>query len=271
MNEKELAIKRLLISILEAIFEPSDVYQGFIVRVVPKELKREGQYKYFERTIQLNNLTRSPLELYLTCLRCLAMHVDTVNNEFFQESEGAYPILQKLLEASLELGIFSIREIDELEQRGKIDDIVVNCGNSAVWTLKYPLLPVAYDVYVSNGYTIKGELRRWSYDYQKDGKVWHKSFSSQEEAIQEKERLWETAAEIKVEVTTKLERTFDFAYYVAVKPALELNDLFQEHGYAYEAYGVKKHYVKKVPTKKFFQEREFLMLYEVPFTIKLPK
>ncbi|MGF1956903.1 hypothetical protein ACQUFE_13465 [Enterococcus casseliflavus] len=80
MNEKELAIKRLLISILDAIFEPSDVYQGFIVKVVPKELKKEGQYKNFERTIQLNNLTRSPLELYLTCLRCLAMHIDTVNN-----------------------------------------------------------------------------------------------------------------------------------------------------------------------------------------------
>ena len=118
------------------------------------------------------------------------------------------------------MGLFSIREIDELEQRGKIADIVANCGNSAVWTLKYPLLPVAYDVYVINGYAIKGELRRWSYNYQKDGKVWHKSFSSQEEAIQEKERLWETAAEITVEVTTKLERIFDFDYCVAVKPDL---------------------------------------------------
>ncbi|MEQ7172774.1 relaxase MobL [Enterococcus innesii] len=73
------------------------------------------------------------------------MHIDTVNNEFFQESEGAYPILQKLLEASLELGLFSIREIDELEQRGKIADIVANCGNSAVWTLKYPLLQALPD------------------------------------------------------------------------------------------------------------------------------
>ncbi|MDT2691522.1 hypothetical protein ACK4CS_12675 [Enterococcus gallinarum] len=271
MNEKELAIKKLLLSVLEAIFEPSDVYQGFIVKVIPKELKKEGQYKNFERTIQLNNLTRSPIELYLTCLKCLALHIDTVNIEFFQESEGAYPILQKLIEASLELGLFSIQEIDELEQRGKIEDIVANCGNSDVWTLRYPLSPVAFDVYVLNGYTIKGDLRKNGYVYQKEGRTWHKSFASQEEAIQEKERLWETAAEIKVEVTTKLERNFDFDYYVAVKPNLELNDLFQQHGYTYEAYGVKKHYVKKVPTKKFFQEREFLMLYEVPFSIKIPK
>ncbi|EGP4752271.1 hypothetical protein LXE15_002528 [Enterococcus faecium] len=270
MNEKELAIKTAFIEIIDRIFENAEAYKYFLISVLLKELKsRNGRYHSFERTIEINNLTRKPIEQCLTGLYCLACHIEEINNELFDDSKGVYPIYQELMEAAISSGFFSLDELIELAGTGCINDIVENCGEFSTWNIEQSEIPLY--VVVKNSYSIKGKLYRSGYQWNSSQKAWIKSFSTQEEAENEKIALWELDSEIVVSIQTRLEMLFDFDYYVVVKPQLELNQTFQVHGYRYEEYGVKKHYVKRVPTKYFFHERDFLLRLEVPFKLITPK
>lgn len=270
MNEKELAIKAAFIEMIDRIFEHAEAYKYFLVTVLLKELKsRNGRYHSFERTIEINNLTRKPIEQCLTGLYCLACHIEEINKELFNVTRGVYPIYQELMESAISCGFFSFDELIDLAGTGCIDDIVENCGEFSTWTVEHPDIPQY--VVVKNSYSIRGKLYRSGYQWSQSQKAWIKPFVNQEEAENEKIALWELDSDILVSIQTRLELLFDFDYYVVIKPQLELNQTFQSHGYRYEDYGVKKYYVKRVPTKYFFRERDFLLRLEVPFKLVTPK
>lgn len=268
MNNEEYLLKQLFVELLEDCFSPSEIYQQFLIKVIPKELKnRLGRYKEFERIIEVNNLTRTPAELFFTCLHGLAIHINTVDKEYFSESSGMAIVLNQLVTAACHKNLFCLEEIQELEEKEKLSFITEHCGLISEKIQEEKLNQVNSIVEIANGFKIKGQLYKDGYEWNKGTKKWFRLFPTIEDAENEKHRVWELSDEATVKVTSRLDSLFAFHYYVSITPKANATEFLQENGYVYEAYGLKKQYIKKVPARLFFKERALLLSIEVPFKL----
>lgn len=270
MNEKELAIKKWLLHLLDQVYLDADAYKNFFIRILPKERKRvTGTYHSVERVIEVSNLLRPPEVIALSVIKLLAQHIVVVNQELFDTEESEVSICKELLTELINQGKISKKELGTMVDTGMLEDEMAVYGEIFTWSEKETEYLLC--VVVRNSFSLKGELRKRGYKWLAARKAWIKTYSSLETAEKEKSSLWTLSSEIDIGFETPIQCLFHFDYFLAIKQPEVNGDQMEMLGYVYENYGITKKFVKRVPTCLFSNERERLAKLEIPFELVVPK
>lgn len=259
MNETKV-LKDILVLLLEKTFEAKNEYTGFKIAIVPKELKsKHGQYIPNDRKIEIFNLARSPGCTMLTCIHELAHHVEFMDLGETGHKKTFYNRFYKLLLTALSFGLVTK---DDLENDSKdsrdYKKLIDYHGIFEYW--EYELTEEAKICYVliENAYNQREILKQRGYKFYQKSQSWGKEFPNKLYANRESKLLKDAYSSLELDVVGKPTILFSLNYYVAVHGAYDQRVILKKNGYVWESYGIKGAWVKKVPTRKFYQEELFL-------------
>lgn len=272
MNEGAV-LKKLLDLIISETFEVKGNYLAFKIAIVPKELKsKHGQYIPNDRKIEVFNLARAPGCTMLTCLHEVAHHIEFMDLGETAHKRSFYDRFHPLLLTALSMGIITQEDLAE-DSKDSNDLFKLEDYFRPMKYWEYELTEEARKRYVlvANGFEQKELLKKRGYRYSSKSQTWGKEFPNELYAFRESKLLVETIEGIKAHVVRQATILFSLNYYVAINGAFDQRKLLKENGYRWNAYGIKGHWVKKVPTSLFYAEEAFLKEVRLVFKKVTPK
>lgn len=268
MNESE-TLKKVMKMVLENAYEEPTQYNHFNVRIVPKELKsKDAHYLPNDRKIELFNLAREPAATMLSCLSCLAAHVTFMDIGEISKKQEYLERYHRLIVSALSLGIIEEADVEGL---ACFESLIELKGPMTWWEHEPSDSAKECVVTVTQAFKEKETLKNRGYTYHVQSQLWAKRFPNQLYALREFNVLKKEIPEERLSVVKQIHLIFSLNYYIAVPGAFEQRNWLKQAGYRWQAYGIKNAWVKKVPTRHYYQEEAQLKEVRLIFSRVTPK
>lgn len=172
-------IKKFLDDIIEVAFPDKDKterkkYKDYSLNILVKEnTSTSGMYRENSKSIEVYNPSLGSKHLAKCCLHELSHHIDACQHGTSGHQKPFYGIYAKLIYASLDMGILSVKDFDDnwSSDQNKVRAIVAKYVPHPV-EYKSEFNPVAR---VYNGFTVKEVLKQNGYRWNGVEQVWEKN------------------------------------------------------------------------------------------------
>lgn len=271
--KEEIVLKKLMDMVIKDTFEAKSAYLGYKIVIVPKELKsKHGHYIANDRKIELFNLAREPGCTMMTCLHEITHHIEFMDLGTSAHKKSFYDRFHALLLTALSLGLITPEDIiKDGQDSNDLKKLIEYYRPIDYWDYELTEQAKKRHVLVTNGYASKDLLKQRGYRYSSKSQAWGKEFPNELYAYREQTLLKESIVDIEAYVVRHSTVLFSLNYYVAIPGAFEFRKILKENGYRWNAYGIKSHWVKKVPTNLFYSEEAFLKDIRLLFKKVTPK
>lgn len=239
---------------------PDNKFKKFFIDIKVKEMKSiHGRYYPDKRKIEIFNLSRPNGHIIATTLHEVAHHIDCCIRKKSDHSKTFYEIFHQLLVTAIGMGVISKHDI--LTARDNTDKkwLEKYFGDIDEWdisTLDYKQNTCFIKVYQS--FSIKDKLKNRGYKYSSLDQAWVKEISVSE-AEEEKQVVsqWIEEKNIKIEQANTIK--IESYYYLCVSNCYDHKAYLKENGFMWNGYGMKKVWVKKIPSQSLKSEETKLL------------
>lgn len=211
-------MKKFLDDIIDVAFSDKDKtdrkkYKKYTLNIMVKEnATTSGMYRENSKSIEVYNPSLGSKHLAKCCLHELSHHIDACQHGTSGHQKPFYGIYAKLIYASLDMGILSVKDFDDSwsSDQNKVRAIVA----------KYVPHPVEYKaefnpvVRVYNGFSVKDVLKQNGYRWNGVEQVWEKTIYRNRE---EEEKIL-TGSSISKQPAEYVE--LPGPYYIIVQPEM---------------------------------------------------
>jgi hypothetical protein len=225
-----------------------------------KEMKSiHGRYYPHNRKIEVFNLSRPNGHTIATTLHEVAHHIDHCLRKKSDHSKAFYEIFHQLLITAIGMDIMTKQDI--LTERDSADKkwLEKHFGDIDEWNIS-PLdyKQDSYLIKVYQSFSIKDKLKKRGYKYSSLEQAWLKEMSVSE-AEKEKEIVaqWIDEKNIKIEQANTIK--IESYYYLCVSNCYDHKAYLKENGFMWNGYGMKKAWVKKIPSQSLKSEEAKLL------------
>lgn len=234
---------------------PDNKFKNFFIDIKVKEMKSiHGRYYPHNRKIEVFNLSRPNGHTIATTLHEVSHHIDHCLRKKSDHSKTFYEIFHQLLVTAIGMGIMSKQDI--LTERDSTDKkwLEKHFGDIDEWdisTLDYKQDSCFIKVYQS--FAIKDKLKNRGYKYSSLEQAWMKEMSASEvgeEKLTVAQWIDEKNIQIEQANTIKIESY----YYLCVSNCYDHKAYLKENGFMWNGYGMKKAWVKKIPSQSLKSE-----------------
>lgn len=239
---------------------PDNKFKKFFIDIKVKEMKSiHGRYYTDKRKIEIFNLSRPNGHIIATTLHEVAHHIDCCIRKKSDHSKPFYEIFHQLLVTAIGMGGISKQDI--LTARDNTDKkwLEKYFGDIEEWdisTLDYK--QDSYFIKVYQSFSIKDKLKNRGYKYSSLDQAWVKEMSVSE-AEEEKQVVsqWIEEKNIKIEQANTIK--IESYYYLCVSNCYDHKAYLKENGFMWNGYGMKKAWVKKIPSQSLKSEEAKLL------------
>lgn len=211
-------IKKFLDDIIEVAFPDKDKterkkYKDYSLNILVKEnTSTSGMYRENSKSIEVYNPSLGSKHLAKCCLHELSHHIDACQHGTSGHQKPFYGIYAKLIYASLDMGILSVKDFDDnwSSDQNKVRAIVAKYVPHPV-EYKSEFNPVAR---VYNGFSVKEALKQNGYRWNGVEQVWEKNIYRN----REEEEKFLADSSISKQPAEYVELTGP--YYVIVQPEM---------------------------------------------------
>lgn len=242
MNESN-TLKKIMDQVIFNAFDTqtNPVYLKYRVSIVPKELKsKHGQYVHNDRKIEIFNLGRSPGCTMLTCLHEAAHHIEFMDTGATAHRQPFYERFYQLVREAYRIGLITLEDLYADAQDSKdYEKLEEYFGPTSHWDLSLSEQAEKKYVLIANAYEQKEALKERNYRFLQNCHSWGKEFPNELYALRETEVLTSIYPDLSINIVRTPALLFSWNYYLAIAGAYEKRDVLKQHGYRWNAYGVK--------------------------------
>jgi hypothetical protein len=239
---------------------PDNKFKNFFIDIKVKEMKSiHGRYYPHNRKIEVFNLSRPNGHTIATTLHEVAHHIAHCLRKKSDHSKAFYEIFHQLLITAIGMDIMTKQDI--LTERDSADKkwLEKHFGDIDEWNIS-PLdyKQDSYLIKVYQSFSIKDKLKKRGYKYSSLEQAWLKEMSVSE-AEKEKEIVaqWIDEKNIKIEQANTIK--IESYYYLCVSNCYDHKAYLKENGFMWNGYGMKKAWVKKIPSQSLKSEEAKLL------------
>ncbi|WP_242328218.1 hypothetical protein [Enterococcus avium] len=258
MSREEDILKQQMNVILMNTYEDYQNYSSFKLKIITKEYKsKHGVYSQNDRRIEIYNLSRAPGANLLTAIHELSHHVEAMDLGEIAHKETFYERYYQLICTALKLGYIDENDLKE-DQKDSKDLANVEKYYGLDFLKNYQDEKICNAVLVTKAYEFRQLLQRRDFSFLGGSQDWGRVFETEEQAKKEMAILHSFNRGMNVKVVPPATMVFNQNYYVAVSGAYDFRQILGKNGFIWEGFGVKKCWVKKVPSTEYKKTMEFL-------------
>ncbi|PGN53198.1 hypothetical protein CN978_31010 [Priestia megaterium] len=234
---------------------PNNKFKNFFIDIKVKEMKSiHGRYYPHNKKIEVFNLSRPNGHTIATTLHEVSHHIDHCLRKKSDHSKAFYEIFHQLLVTAMGMGILTKEDI--LTERDSTDKkwLEKHFGEIDEWSIS-PLdyKQDSYLIKVYQSFSIKDTLKKRGYKYSSLEQAWVKEMSTSE-AEEEKLTVAQWADEENIQIEQANTIKIESYYYLCVSNCYDHKAYLKENGFMWNGYGMKKAWVKKIPSKSLKSE-----------------
>jgi len=239
---------------------PENKFKKFFIDIKVKEMQSiHGRYYTDKRKIEIFNLSRPNGHIIATTLHEVAHHIDCCIRKKSDHSKVFYEILKHLLITAIGMGVM---EIEDILSKNDSDDkkrLERHFGSIEEWDISVvDYKQDSYLIKVYQSFSIKDKLKNRGYKYSSLEQAWLKEINAAE-AEEEKEVVAQWIDEKNIQIGQANTIKIESYYYLCVSNCYDHKAYLKENGFMWNGYGMKKAWVKKIPSQSLKSEEAKLL------------
>ncbi|WRU97844.1 hypothetical protein RYX51_22470 (plasmid) [Priestia filamentosa] len=248
---------------------PNNAFTKFFVDIKVKEMKTvHGRYYPKTRKIEIFNLSRPNGHIITTSLHEVAHHIDQCLRQKSDHTKAFYEVFYQLLVTAMGMGLVTQEDIlteDDSADKGRLEK---HFGPIEEWEIsEQDYKKNQYVIKVKQAFSIKDKLKNRGYKYSSLDQAWTKELN--EEGVEEEKSTVAQWIDEKCIVTEQANTIkIESYYYLCVSNCYDHRDYLKENGFRWNGYGMKKAWVKKIPTQSL-QKEEAKLLHLANIKVKV--
>jgi hypothetical protein len=248
---------------------PNNSFTKFFVDIKVKEMKSiHGRYYPQTRKIEIFNLSRPNGHIVMTSLHEVGHHIDHCLRKKSDHTKAFYEVFYQLLVTAMGMGLVTQEDIlteDDSADKGRLEK---HFGPIEEWEIsEQDYKKNQYVIKVKQSFSIKDKLKNRGYKYSSLDQAWTKELN-EEEVEEEKSTVAQWIDEKCIVVEQANTMKIESYYYLCVSNCYDHRDYLKENGFRWNGYGVKKAWVKKIPTQSL-QKEEAKLLHLANIKVKV--
>lgn len=258
MSKEESLLKQQLNVLLMNTYGNYQEYNKFKLKILGKEFKsKHGVYHQNDRRIEIYNLSRSPGANMLTAIHELTHHVEAMDLGETVHKKSFYDRFYQLVCTALKLGYIDEADIRE-DQKDCKDFANVEKYYGTQFLENYRENKIHNAVIVKNAHSFRKLLQRRDFSFLGESQSWGRVFETEDQATREREILLSLDQSMCAELVPPTHLMFNQSYYIAVPGAYDYKEKLRANQFIWEGYGIKKCWVKKVPSSEYQETVNYL-------------
>lgn len=239
---------------------PDNKFKKFFIDIKVKEMQSfHGRYYPDKRKIEIFNLSRPNGHIIATTLHEVAHHIDYCMRKKSDHSKMFYEILKHLLITAIGMGVMSIEDILSKDDSADKTRLERHFGSIEEWDISaVDYKQDSYFIKVYQSFSIKEKLKNRGYKYSSLDQAWVKEMSVSE-AEEEKQVVTQWIEEKNIQIEQANTIKIESYYYLCVSNCYDHKAYLKENGFMWNGYGMKKAWVKKIPSQSLKSEEAKLL------------
>lgn len=176
-------IRERMLEVLNAAYpDLFTKYKSFMLLTECKEQKKTSKYIFEKKTIVIRSLSRSPADIFISCLVELARHIDIINRQETHDDQELFAIIKKLLITSINLNIIKISDLKSYSDDKIKKNLKKYYHSFDYWKFNILIKPKYVYIFVDEAFMIKNVLKTNGYHYDPLQNLWIKKIPSYDTA-----------------------------------------------------------------------------------------
>ncbi|AVD54537.1 hypothetical protein BEH_24550 (plasmid) [Priestia filamentosa] len=239
---------------------PNNAFTKFFVDIKVKEMKTiHGRYYPKTKKIEIFNLSRPNGHIIATSLHETAHHIDHCLRQKSDHTKAFYDVFYQLLVTAMGMGLVTKEDILTEDDSADKDRLEKHFGPIEEWDISIQdYKKNRHVVKVYQSFSIKDKLKNQGYKYSSLEQAWTREIN-EDEVEEEKNTVAQWIDEKCIVVEQANTMKIESYYYLCVSNCYDHRDYLRENGFRWNGYGVKKAWVKKIPTQSLEKEEARLL------------
>ncbi|MBG9813630.1 hypothetical protein ABD68_19230 [Bacillus endophyticus] len=239
---------------------PNNAFTKFFVDIKVKEMKSiHGRYYPKTRKIEIFNLSRPNGHIVMTSLHEAAHHIDHCLRKDSDHTKVFYDVFHQLLLTAMGMGLVTAEDILTEDDSADKKRLEKHFGPVEEWEIpEQEYKKDRYVIRVYQSFSIKDKLKNRGYKYSSLEQAWTREIN-EDEVEEEKNTVAQWIDEKCIVIEQANTMKIESYYYLCVSNCYDHRDYLKENGFRWNGYGVKKAWVKKIPTQSLQKEEAKLL------------
>lgn len=170
-----LYIRERMLEVLQKAYpEHYNQYKGFMLKTVCKEQKKASKYVFDKKTIVVGTLSRSPADIFISCLIELSRHIDIIIRKETHDDKELFGIIKKLLITSVNNNVIKIEDLKLYSDVKTKNKLASYFHDFNYWKYDIQINPKYIYIFVDDAFMIKNVLKTNGYHYDAKQTLWIK-------------------------------------------------------------------------------------------------
>lgn len=178
----ELYTRKKICEVIDNAYpDEAEKLKDFYIEFNFKEQKASwSSYVFHKKRINVNTLSRTSGDIFLSCLKEIAKHIDIKFRRKTIEDLTYYKVLRKLLSSSLKLHIIEIKDLQNSKNDKLKEKLQQHFGSFSKWNDSIETPEEKIDIYVFDAFMLKNMLKLNKFIYDPDQQCWLKTITKDE-------------------------------------------------------------------------------------------